>query len=202
MQQMRSFPWREENDPFHILIAEMMLIRTRADLVVPVYLQFIRQWPRPDDLVCAADEQIAQTLVPLGLPQRIPFFKQAAKHIIENHAGVVPSKRKDLEKIPGVGRYVAEAVLAFAFNQPIVPADVNVLRWISRITGLEMISSSKGSKEIRLLLPRLAPLGGRQAYKFLDFLREICRPRKPACDECWIQILCHYGRKALPDSTA
>lgn len=187
------FPWRKRREPFLILISELMLMRTRADLVVNVFNDFIERYPSPEALLEAEASEVEAVLRPLGLVKRIPFFIKAAVYICENYPDGIPADRKSLKKIPGVGRYTADAVLAFAFNESIVPADVNVLRWLSRITGLQMTHQTKGSPELRALLPTLAPLGGRTAYKLIDFIRDICRPRKPRCEVCPIVSHCHHG---------
>jgi A/G-specific adenine glycosylase len=196
---LQPFPWRDERSPFLILVAELMLVRTRADLVVPVFNRFKTIYPTAESLAQAQPENLVELLASLGLLKRIPLFQKAAVYIHEHLSEGLPSDRKSLETIPGVGRYTADAVRAFAFDQAVVPADVNVLRWISRVTGLPMVHSSKGSAELRALLPVLTPLGGRTAYKLIDFIREICRPRKPRCADCPIRSFCHYGRSVPAD---
>lgn len=189
----QEFPWRNDGDPFRVMLAEMMLVRTRADLVAPVYRELVHRWPEVAALAAASDEDVEAVLLPLGLPQRIPFFRKAAQHLLDTYGGAVPADRKQLERIPGVGRYTAEAVLAFAYGQAIVPVDVNVLRWAARVTGRPMSHATKGSAELRSVLADLAPLGGRKAYKLLDFTRLVCRARKPRCGECPVRDLCEYG---------
>lgn len=188
-----TFPWREEDRPFLILLSEMMLIRTRADLVVNVYVNFVKRFPTPEQLAQGDDEEVASLLTPLGLSKRIPLFKKAAIYISEKHSDRLPRDRKALEKIPGVGPYTADALLAFAFDMSVTPADVNIFRWISRVTCLPMKHSSKGSKTIRQLLPCLEPLSGRKAYKLIDFTRNVCRSRVPQCKGCPIIDSCCYG---------
>lgn len=194
---VEPFPWREKQEPYPILISEMMLIRTRADLVVDVYTMFIKRYPEASKLAAAEETELERLLEPLGLRKRIPFFRAAGEYIDEHFPDGLPSDRKELQKIPGVGRYTADAVLAFAFDLPVVPADVNVLRFISRITGLPMTHPSKGSKEIRGLLQELEVLSGRKAYKLLDFIRNICRPRKPDCINCSVRENCHFGSRSF-----
>jgi A/G-specific adenine glycosylase len=194
------FPWREEESPFLILMSEFMLMRTRADLVVDVFNGFRLLYPTPAALAAAPPEEVATLLTPLGLLKRIPFFQRAAAYINEHYPDGLPGDRKALEEIPGVGLYASDAVLAFAFDLPVVPADTNVLRWMARVTGLPMTHSSKGSAELRALLPELTPLGGRNAYRLLDFIRDVCRPRKPQCEVCPIRLYCHHGSTTLPET--
>ena len=195
MAQPLDYPWRDAHDPFYILIAEMMLVRTRADLVVGPYSELIGKYPTVADLALAVPSDLTPILAPLGLLKRIPLFVRAAQYILDQFGGVIPNERKALKSIPGMGSYTADAVLAFAFDQPIVPTDVNVLRWAARVSGLPMVHRSKGSAEVRQLLDRLSDLGGRRAYRLLDFLRATCRPRRPLCGRCAIMEHCSFGRK-------
>lgn len=188
------YPWREDSEPFLVLVAEMMLVRTRADLVIDVYKDFTTLYPTAVDLANASEKDVTALLTPLGLRKRIPFFKQAAQYICDHYPNGLPEDRNLLERIPGIGRYTSEAVLAFAFDVAIVPADVNVFRLISRVTGLPVGHKSKGSKEVKSVLPELVPLGGRKGYKLLDFTRNTCRSRKPQCSDCPILQFCEFGR--------
>ncbi len=196
-QAAACYPWRETGDPFRILMSELMLVRTRADLVVEVYREFIERYDGPVALASAPPGEVERLVEPLGLLKRLPYYRQAARYLVEHHAGAVPANREDLKRVPGVGPYTADAVLAFAFDLPRVPADVNVLRWLSRLTGLPMTHASKGSAELRSLMPNLEPLGGRKAYKLLDFTRDVCRSRRPRCDKCPVKDHCAWYAESM-----
>lgn len=188
-----SLPWRQIRTPYRILLAEMLLVRTRADLVSRVYEDIYEQYPTIYKLSQANEEELHKTLLSLGLSKRVPYFIKAAKYICDTFNGSIPDDVKLLMQIPGVGLYTATAVAAFAYGQPFVPSDVNILRFLSRLTGLEMENKTKGSKELRELTDFLSENHtGLKAEKLLDFTRLICRPRKPRCQECPLTEQCDY----------
>jgi len=103
-----------------------------------------------------------------------------------------------LLKVPGIGSYTAAAILTFAYGQGLVPADVNILRFVSRFTGLKMVHATKGSQEIRNLLPLLSEANvGLSAENLLDFTRLICKARKPRCNVCPLSEHCSYFKNTL-----
>lgn len=124
----RAFPWRSTSDPYRLLIAEMMLRRTQARQVAPVYEDFVRQYPTSQVLASAAEAEVERLLRPLGLPWRIPAFRQMAQRIVTEYGGNVPHDRAALLSLPGVGEYVADAVRCFAYNEPVALLDTNTVR--------------------------------------------------------------------------
>lgn len=152
----------------------------------------------PDIYALAATnkDELGKVLHPLGLSKRIPYIIKAAQHICEVHKGQIPIDVKDLLETPGLGSYTAPAIAAFAYGQSFVPGDVNILRFISRLTGLEMEHKTKGSKKLRKLAPLLSEnCTGLSTEKLLDFTRLICRPRNPLCEQCPLTRHCIYFRK-------
>ncbi|MDQ6659592.1 MAG: DNA glycosylase, partial [Chloroflexota bacterium] len=129
LENERFFPWRRTQDPFHILIAELMLRRTQARQVVPVYQQFVTQYPDVQMQARAPPEEVARLLFPLGLAWRVPAFQQVAQAIVMEHDGQVPRHYETLLTLPGVGDYVASAVCSFAFRQPFPIIDTNTVVW-------------------------------------------------------------------------
>src|SRR5258708_239436 len=109
-QQRRSFPWRTTNNPFHIMMAELMLRRTQARQVVTVYRAFIEHYPDPSALATAPADEVARSLFSLGLAWRVPAFQQVASVLVERYHGTVPSSYEELLALPGIGDYVASAL--------------------------------------------------------------------------------------------
>lgn len=193
-----KLPWRENPTPYRIFIAEFMLIRTRTDVVARIFEEFCLHYPDIRSLAQADQDELARLLWPLGLPQRIPFMIRAANFIIER-GGEIPNTQKELEIVPGLGPYTAGAISAFAFGSTIVPADVNVLRFLSRITGLPMEHKTKGSKELRNYLSYLSSENGGPGFSvLLDFTRSICKPRFPNCPKCPLNEICRYSGGLIP----
>jgi A/G-specific adenine glycosylase len=191
-----DLPWREERTPYKIFLAEILLVRTRADIVKKVYPSILMRYPNIKDLSNASEAELYNLLKPLGLKKRIPFIINGAKHILENYDGIIPRSLEDLQNIPGIGKYTATAIYAFAFDNLLVPADVNIFRFLARLTGLEIGHKTKGSKELYELLPYLIQEKTNLKPEILiDFSRLICEPRKPKCNLCPLTKKSTYLKK-------
>lgn len=192
-QNPENFPWRRWRTPYRIFLAEFLLVRTRTDMVAREFENIATRYPDLPSLVSASDEELLSDLAPLGMRKRVPLLLRAAKYLMEQHEGYIPEEVEELEAVPGLGPYTAAAIATFAFDSKIVPADVNILRFLSRLTGLPMTHPTKGSKELRELLPLLSPAeGGPNFEVLLDFSRLTCRPGKPKCFECPVRNHCCY----------
>lgn len=191
----RSYPWRDIRDPFRILVAEMMLRRTKADQVARVYERFISEYPTLESLAEAEEQELEKLLYPLGLSWRIPSFRVVAREIKEKHGGRIPDSRDELKKLPGVGDYVAGAVLSLGYGQREWMVDTNVVRVLKRYFGITTSKEGrrdKGIIEIAKLYvscddPRAANLA------ILDFAALICSPVNPKCEECPLKRSCKYS---------
>ncbi|MBL7165790.1 MAG: hypothetical protein ISS55_04820 [Dehalococcoidales bacterium] len=196
-------PWRRCRTPYRIFLAELLLVRTRVDLVAERFEGIYRRFPSPAAFAAASQDDVAEALASLGLRKRIPLIRRAMEYLVDRHDGCIPASQEELLRIPGVGTYAAAATAAFAFGHRGVPADVNVLRLLARITGLEMEHRTKGSKTLRALLPLLAPeTGGPACEVVLDFARLTCKPRRPRCDECSLVSCCHHAHAHIPPASA
>jgi A/G-specific adenine glycosylase len=191
-----NLPWRQQRTPYRIFLAEMLLVRTRADVVTRIYEDVFGQYPDIYKLAEANEDELREALHPLGLSKRIPYIIKAARHICEIHNGQIPNNIDSLLKTPGLGMYTAPAIATFAHGQTFVPGDVNILRFVARLTGLEMEHKTKGSKQLRELAPLLSEnCTGLSTEKLLDFTRLICRSRNPLCEQCPLTRHCIYFRE-------
>lgn len=193
-QAGEHLPWRNIRTPYRVFLAEFLLVRTRSDVVARVFEKIILNYPDMPALASADPEGLAEALAPLGLRKRAPYLQKAARYMLEHHEGRVPEMFDDLMKVPGLGLYTAAAVAAFAYGSSEVPADVNILRFLSRLTGFPMEHLTKGSPGLRALLPLLSrDQGGPEPEKLLDFTRLICHTRRPRCGECPLRDDCRYA---------
>lgn len=193
-----NLPWRRERTPYRVFLAEMLLVRTRTDVVARLFDSLVSRYPDIRALAHADQGQLANDLEPLGLRKRVPLIQKAAKHIVEQHCGIVPRTVEELISVPGLGLYTATAIAAFAYDSSEVPADVNILRFLSRITGLPMKHPTKGSEDLRALLPHLSrDLDGPESESLLDFTRLVCKPRHPKCEVCPIRDDCAHYRSSV-----
>ncbi|MEM0466416.1 MAG: A/G-specific adenine glycosylase [Candidatus Thermoplasmatota archaeon] len=122
----RSFPWRNTDNPYHILVSEVMLQQTQTDRVVPKYEQFIRTYPDVERLAAASFREILSVWQGLGYNRRALALKKTAEILLTQHHGKVPDTLDELLALPGLGPYSARAILTFAYHQPMVFLETNI----------------------------------------------------------------------------
>ena len=196
----RDFPWRYTTDPYGIMVAEFMLQRTKAEQVSPIYKKFIEKYPDVFKLSSARPEDIQNILFSLGLHWRLHHFIDAAKYIVNKFDGKFPSKREDLMQIPGIGDYVAGAILVVAFGKSEYVVDSNIARFINRFFGLLQKGEIRRNKRIKVLSKEIFSCNNPKEILFslLDFTALICTPQKPKCDTCQLKNNCkHYQKKQV-----
>lgn len=193
----REYPWRHTTNPFHVLVAEFMLRRTRADQVVAVYVETIRRYPEPASVLGDSEETVARSLQALGLDWRIAQFRSLCAALVERFGGEVPEGYPDLTSLPGVGPYVASAVRVFAFNCPDAIADANVLRVVSRYCGIVLGDSTRRSARLLNALAALVPTSDPRRFwwAMIDFAADVCTARNPKHDICLLADGCSFVRE-------
>lgn len=188
----RSFPWRGADlDPWHVLMAEMCLHRTRADQVAPAFKALLEIAPTPYAMV-SGSERALEAMKSLGLRWRAENIIRVAEALVQELDGQVPDTDLELRMLPGVGDYVSQAVLCFGFGRRATLIDANTSRIVSRLTGRQ----STRRWQLRLDLYGLAGEDGPDAafnYGLLDLGALVCRPAKPRCDVCPLQAKCAAG---------
>ncbi|MEM3646808.1 MAG: hypothetical protein QW334_01500 [Thermofilum sp.] len=191
----RDFPWRRTRDPYRILIAEIMLQRTRAEQVVPVYEEFIRHFPNPESLARAGMEAVRAFFSKLGLLWRADLVVRLAGELVKRFGGSPPPEREKLLSLPAVGDYMADAVLSFAYGMDVAVVDSNVCRVLRRIFGLKPKGEARRDRRFRELAMKLVPHGKSREFNWamIDFASEVCTPRKPKCRECLLKSICVYA---------
>ncbi len=189
-----QLPWRRLRTPYRVFLAEFLLVRTRTKAVAEIFEDVVARYPDLSSLASANESELLAALETLGLKKRVPLLIKAAKHLAEYHESQIPEKVEDLLKVPGLGLYTSVAIAAFAYDSAEVPADVNIMRFLSRLTGLPMEHPTKGSNALRSLLPLLSrDMGGPKSESLLDFSRTVCGPWRPKCAECPISSNCSYS---------
>ena len=122
----RSFPWRENLDPWGVLVSEFMLQQTQTERVIPYWKRWLRLWPTPAALNRDTLEQALREWSGLGYNRRCRFLKDCARVITEERNGVVPDTPATLLPLPGIGAYTAGAIACFAYNYPCVFIETNI----------------------------------------------------------------------------
>jgi len=192
----RDYPWRHTRDPYRIMIAEFMLHRTRADQVVPVYVEFLKEYPDVFSLAQADICEVKKVTEHLGLHWRSGHFIMAARYVVERWGGRFPETEDELRGIPGVGEYVAGAILIVCYGRPHPTIDSNIARFINRMYGLHLTGEIRRKKEIRALAGDLFSIQepARFLFAILDFTAAICKSQNPLHEECPLKEKCkHYN---------
>ena len=202
-EHFRPFPWRLTEDPYRILMAEVMLHRTQAPQVVPVYERFIARYPDVSALARATRDELHNALYSLGLRWRIDLIQAMAAELMRHFDGQIPREKAELLSLPGVSEYIAGAVRCFAWNLPEPLIDTNTVRVVGRLFGLEIKDSSRRNRRFRELITALVDPDEPRAYNYalLDLADQVCvKKQPPECARCPVQKCCAYGTSAPADS--
>jgi len=193
----RDFPWRRTKDAYRILIAEIMLQRTKAKQVVPVYKQFIKSFPNVHSLAKASVFKIKEEIHSLGLEKRAQGLKRLAKQLVVKYKVEIPKNRDELMKLPWIGNYTANALLCHAFEADVPTVDSNFARVLDRVFSLKPKHPAQKDKRIWAFAQSLMPLVKGDSYRLnlaiIDLASKICRPKKPSCSECPLNSICNYS---------
>lgn len=203
----RDFPWRQDENPYHIWISEIMLQQTTTEAVIPYYEQFLKKFPTIQDLAQASIEEVYKMWEGLGYYRRAKYLHETAQIIMDKYDGIFPTEYQDILALKGIGPYTAGAICSIAYHQPTPAVDGNVLRIMSRQYLIkDNIALPKTQKQIHQQVAKL--LIGYDASAFnqglMDLGATICRPLHPQCDICPISTTClayqHNQQNVLPIS--
>lgn len=183
----RDFAWRKSGNKWHALIAEIMLQRTKAAQVLPVYEHFVRKYSNPTEFVTNYDGNIFENL---GLPGRNKYLKKLNEILINKE---IPESKEDLLELPCIGDYIASAFLSLHLGKRAAIIDSNIVRLYGRFFGFKTDGETRRKKWLNELAEHLTP---RKAFKdfnysLIDFTGGICKP-KPLCNICIINERCSY----------
>jgi len=196
----RSFPWRKTSNPYKILIAEIMLQRTRADQVIPVFREFISSYPSPHALVDAPLSDIRDSIRSLGLEKRAFGLKRLAEQLVKDHNGRVPSDKVELIRLYGVGNYIANAVLCHAYGVEVPTVDANFARVLKRVFSLQSKEPAQKDRNFWSFAEHTMTYarGHSRALNLavIDLASLICTPKNPKCPKCLLNKICDYASKA------
>ena len=192
-QNKRDLPWRQDREPYHIWLSEIMLQQTRVEAVKGYYARFLAALPTISDLACAEDAVLLKLWEGLGYYSRVRNLKKAAQIIMDQHGGSFPKEHALVRALPGIGDYTAGAICSIAFGQRTPAVDGNVLRVVSRLQAdATPIDLPARKKAVQTLLAEIYP---ENAGDFTQALMElgatICGPnRAPDCANCPCKAFC------------
>ena len=192
-QNKRDLPWRQDKDPYHIWLSEIMLQQTRVEAVKGYYSRFLAALPTVESLANADDEQLHKLWEGLGYYSRVRNLKKAAIAVMADHGGVFPGEYEKVLALPGIGEYTAGAICSIAFSQKTPAVDGNVLRVISRLTNdATPIDQPAFKKKVRSNLEEIYPeSAGDFTQALMELGATLCGPnRKPDCENCPCRDFC------------
>jgi A/G-specific adenine glycosylase len=192
-RQGRDLPWRRTRDPYAILVSEMMLQQTTVAAVVPYFQRWMKRFPSVQELAAAEESEVLALWQGLGYYRRARHLHAAAKKIAGELCGKFPRDYEGLHALPGIGDYTAQAVRAFAFDEPVPVLDANVIRVIARLFEIHTpVDSAKGLGKVRAKLEELLPAKG--GHEFVSAIMElgalVCRAGRPDCLLCPVKEFC------------
>jgi A/G-specific adenine glycosylase len=202
----RVLPWRNERDPFRILVSEVMLQQTQVSRVLTKYQPFLRRFPSLKRLAKAKTSDVIKAWAGMGYNSRALRLQKLAEAVLERHRGRLPGSIKELEALPGIGRYTAHALACFSFGQHVPVVDTNIKRVLTRVCAPKGRIQVPEEDDIWILAESLLPQ--RQSHDWnqalMDLGATVCTAAQPRCDLCPLVNLCpsaHQVRRSKPAAT-
>jgi A/G-specific adenine glycosylase len=198
----RDLPWRHTKDPYRIWLSEIMLQQTRVAAAIPYYERFLKRFPDVKPLAEASEEEVLRLWAGLGYYSRARNLQKAARQIVAEHHAHFPETVKMALALPGIGTYMAAAILSIAYGKKLAVVDGNVARVIARL-GATRGDLRNGSSWPQLqktadgLLALHAPGDWNQAM--MELGATICTPRSPQCLLCPVAEFCLARKLGLTE---
>ena len=189
----RDLPWRRSSDPYHIWVSEVMLQQTQVNTVLGYYRRFIKTFPTVQSLAESDLQLVLKSWEGMGYYARARNLHRAAQRVVMDYGSIIPNNWAEFRDLPGVGDYIAAAVLSIAFDRPYAVVDGNVKRVLARLHKISSPVNQPGAAgRFKKAAERL--LDQQHAGTFNQALMElgalICKPRNPVCEACPLSKMC------------
>ncbi len=201
----RDLPWRRTRDPYRIWVSEVMLQQTQVATVIPYYQRFLQRFPELAALARADIQVVLKHWEGLGYYRRAHHLHQAARDLVFSGGGRVPDQHQAFRALPGVGDYIAHAVMSIAFDLPLAVVDGNVKRVLSRLGGIEdAVNQASAHRVYQQAADRLLDCSHPGAFNqaLMELGALVCTPRRPNCPGCPWRASCfarlHGATAAFP----
>jgi A/G-specific adenine glycosylase len=195
----RKLPWRvskkSKNKLYYRLLSEFMLQQTQVKTVIPHFKNFLHNFPTLKSLSLSNETNVIKSWEGLGYYRRARNLLATSKILINKCNSKLSKNIIDIKKLPGIGDYTANALLAFIHDQPTIAIDGNVKRVFSRLLN-------KNEKKIDFV--KLIEINKKNLFKtkrnsdfteaMMEFGALICKPKEPKCTQCNIKNTCKYFR--------
>lgn len=189
-ESRRLLPWRQTRDPYRILVSEVMLQQTQVERVLPYYERFLAEFPDVETLARAPLAKVIEVWGGLGYNRRAVYLWRAAHQVVQEFNGIFPQDWHLLERLPGVGRYTARAVVCFAYGVPLAFWDTNIARALTRLFAgpTARLTRRELDSLAEEVLSREAADEWNQAL--IELGARICMARRPSCPQCPVRHWC------------
>lgn len=194
----RALPWRESADSYAVWVSEVMLQQTQVTTVKPYFKRWMRRFPTIAALANTSIDEVLKVWEGCGYYARARNLHRAAIQVVKENGGSLPLRAKDLERLPGIGRYTAAAIASIVSGEAVPVLDGNVQRVLSRLLlERRALESAVAQKRLRkavesimamLSLSKGSPGELNQALMELGAL--VCTPRRPQCLVCPLKSRC------------
>lgn len=197
----RDFQWRRKraSTAYKVIITEILLQRTKAETVAKVYDGFMQRYPSWNTLAQATREELQEVVVTLGLwRRRVDTLLTLARTVAER-GEIQPLDRETLESLPGVGQYIANAVLSICQDQREPMLDVNMARVLERFFGPRQMADIRYDPYLQELSRAVLPKGNSKEmnWAILDLGALACTKRHPRCKECPLSGKCLFVHSSV-----
>jgi len=193
----RHFSWRRKScSRYGQIVAEMLLQRTRAEIVDKFFPEFLAKYPSWKALAAGRKEDLEEFLTPIGLWRRRAETLLRLARAIRALNGGIPEERIRIEALPGVGQYIANAIELICLDRPRPLLDVNMARVLERFFGPRQLVDIRFDPYLQQLAAEVASCEDSKAVSWavLDLASLVCRPRKPRSAECPLRPCCKFAR--------
>lgn len=196
----RPLPWRETYSPYHVWISEIMLQQTQMERGVAYFTRWMERFPDVAAVADAREDEILKLWEGLGYYSRARNLHRAARVVMDEHGGRLPSTVGELSALPGVGPYTAAAVASIAYERDEPLVDANVGRVLARLFDIDTpVGEAATRRELWRLAAELLPPGRARDHNqaLMEFGALVCAPRAPHCGGCPLTAYCEAHRLGI-----
>jgi A/G-specific adenine glycosylase len=195
-----DLPWRRSRDPYRVWLSEIMLQQTQVATVIPYFERFLTRFPSVAALAAAPLDDVLKSWEGLGYYSRARNLHRAAQRVSAQYGGQFPATASELRRLPGIGRYTANAIASIAFGERVAVLDGNVIRVLARLYDVaDDVTAAATRSRLWALVEGLVPADrpGDFNQAMMELGRTICKPRQPLCTACPLAAHCLAYRRSV-----
>lgn len=196
----RRLPWREDYDPYKVLVSEFMLQQTQVETVLPYFERWMAAYPDLASLAGANESEVLKLWEGLGYYSRCRNLLNAARAMVKEGLHLPPSDVGRLRSYPGIGPYTAGAVASVAYNLPVPAVDGNAERVVARLCDIPLPAGSGAlRRRVSEVVARMLPEGRARDLNqgLMDLGATVCMPHAADCPVCPMEAHCLSLRQGI-----